>query len=160
MITGYITPGLSQVFWVPTLTSTTTPSAAEINAGTEITAALQGMPDAPRSGNIADDSDLSSRVDKQQRGTITLGEVTLRLKRTASTETQYLAVVEDAAGHLAVFRKGTASGTAAGSADVCDVFSVEVNTKGPGTPGRNEVDFSMVTLINTDVPAYDSVCTA
>lgn len=154
-LTGYITPGLSKVFWVTTLASTSSPSAAEVNAGTELTAALRGMPDAPRSGNVADDSDLSSRVDTQQRGTITLGAITLQMKRSTATETEYSALDEGDSGYLVVFRKGTA-GASPASGDIADVFTVDVNTKGPGTPGRNEVDFSNLELINTAVPSYDA----
>ena len=158
-VKGYITPGLSKVFWAASITAPTGPSAAEINAGTEITNALQGMPDAPRTGNVADDSDLSTRVDKQQRGTISLGEITLRIKRTTATETEYSALAEDDSGFLIVFRKGTA-GASPAAGDVCDVYTVDVNVKGPGTPGRNEVDFALATLINTDVPNYDVTCIA
>lgn len=159
MVTGYITPGLSKIFWVTTLSSTTAPSAAEVNAGTELTPAVRGMPDAPRSGNFADDSDLSSRVDRQVRGTITLGGVTLQMKRTLATETEYNALAEGDSGYLVVFRKGTAGASPAAS-DVADVFTVEVNVKAPGTPGRNEVDFSNVELANTDEPSYDATLAA
>lgn len=154
MVTGYITPGLSRVFWVPTIANASAPAVAEVTAGQELTGIQRGMPDAPRSGNTADDSDLSSRVDKQQKGTITLGAVTLTVKRTLVTETEYQSLEEDDSGHLVVFRKGTAGANPA-AADVCDVFTVDVNVKGPGTPGRNEVDFSTIELINTDVPEYD-----
>ncbi|MCI0678523.1 MAG: hypothetical protein L0Z63_05720, partial [Actinobacteria bacterium] len=91
---GYITPGLSKVFWVTTLSSVTSPSAAQINAGTELTSVMRGVPDAPRSGNAADDSTLASRVDFQARGTITLGSVTLTMKRLKTTETEYAAFDE------------------------------------------------------------------
>lgn len=158
ILEGYITPGLSKVFWAATITAPTGPAATEINAGTELTPAVRGMPDAPRSGNVADDSDLSTRVDKQQRGTITLGAVTVQMKRSQATETQYAAIDEGDSGYLIVFRKGTAGATPA-AADVCDVFTVDLNVKGPGTPGRNEVDFSNFEFINRDEPNYDVVCT-
>lgn len=152
---GYILPGLMRAFWVNTLTSTTSPTAAQINAGQEITAAVKGAPDYPRSSNPADDSDLSTRVDKQAKGTITLGAVTLMLKRTQAVETEYAALTEGESGFLVVFRKGTA-GASPAAADVCDVLTVDVDIKSPGTPGRNEVDFSNLVLVNTAEPAYDS----
>ena len=159
MVDGYILPGRMRVFWVTTLSSVTSPTATQINAGTELTAALKGPPDTPRSGNVADDSDLASRVDKQAQGTITLGASTLMLKRTLATETAYSAVAEGASGFLVVLRKGTAGASPAAD-DVADVFTVDVNVKAPGTPGRNEVDFSNVELLNTDEPSYDAVLVA
>lgn len=158
-VKGYITPGLSKVFWLVTLGSVTAPSAADVNAGTELTPALRGMPDAPRSGNTADDSALDSRIDLQQRGTITLGAVTLTMKRTKATETEYNALNEDDIGFLVVFRKGTA-GASPAAADVADVYTADVQTKGPAVPGRNEVDFSTVELINTAETEFDSVLVA
>ena len=159
MVDGYILPGRMKVFWVNTLSSVTSPTATQINAGTELTGALKGAPDAPRSGNTADDSDLSTRVDKQAQGTITLGSITMMIKRTLATETAYAAIVEAASGFLVVFRKGTAGASPAAD-DVADVFTVDVNVKAPGTPGRNEVDFSNAELINTAEPSYDAVLVA
>lgn len=159
MVDGYILPGRMKVFWVPTLTSVTSPSAAEINAGTEITAGLRGVPDFPRTGNPADDSDLSTEVDKQAKGTITLGSGTFQMKRTLATETQYNAFAEGDSGFLVIFRKGTAGASPAAS-DVADVFTVDVQIKAPGAPGRNEVDFSNVEMVNTNVPSYDATLAA
>ena len=159
VVVGYILPNRSKVFIVTTLTSVTNPSAAEVNAGTELTPAVQQIPDAPRTGNQADDSDLSDRVNKQVSGTIDLASVTFRLKRTLATETEYNAVVEGDSRFLVVLRKGTA-GASPAAADVADVFTIEVNIKGPGVPGRDEVDFSNVEMVNRAVPAYDAVLAA
>ena len=158
-VVGYILPSRTKVFIVTTLASVTTPSAAEVNAGTEITDACQVVPDSPRSGNQADDSDLSDRVNKQVRGTINLGPVTFRMKRTLATETEYAAVVEGDSRFLVVLRQGTA-GASPASGDLADVFTIEVNVKGPGVPGRDEVDFSNIEMVNTVSPAYDSVLAA
>jgi hypothetical protein len=159
VVVGYILPGLSKVFIVTTLTSVSTPSAAEVNAGVEISPAVRGIPDAPRSGNQADDSDISTRVNKQVRGTIDLGALTVQLKRTLATETEYNAVVEGDSRFLVVLRQGTA-GASPAAGDMADVFTIEVNTKGPGTPGRDEVDFSNVEMVNRAEPEYDAVLAA
>lgn len=156
---GYITPGLSKIWWAASVADPAAPTVAEINAGTDVSPAVKGMPDAPRTGNTADDSDITSRVDKQARGTITLGAVTVQMKRSLATETQYDAIAEGDSGFLFVFRKGLAGATPA-AADVCDVYIVDLNVKAPGTPGRNEVDFSNFEFINTDEPNYDTAVAA
>lgn len=149
MVDGYILPGRAKAFWVTTLTDPANPSATEVNAGTEITPALRGIPDYPRTGQVADDADLSSRVNKQKRGTIDLGDVSLTMKRTTATETEYSAINEGDAGYLVIFRKGTA-GASPASGDVADVLTVECNTKSPRVPGRNDVDISDFTFIQTE----------
>ena len=151
---GYITPGLSKVFWVTTLTSTTSPSAAEINAGTELTSKLRGIPNLPRSGNTADDSDLSSAFEKRIRATVGGDTVSFDLKREKGTETEYSAMSEGDNGYLVVFRKGTA-GSSPASGDVCDVYPVQVLVKSPGQPGRNDVDFETVECTVTADPSRD-----
>lgn len=158
-VVGYILPGLSKAFIVTTLTSVTAPSAAEINVGQEITDGLQGIPDAPRTGNQADDSDLSTRVNKTVRGTVDLGALTMQMKRTKATETEYNAIVEGDDRFLVVLRQGTA-GASPASGDLADVFTIEVNIKGPGTPGRDDVDFANVECVNRAEPSYDAVVAA
>lgn len=158
-VVGFILPGRIKVFIVTTLSSVTAPSAAEINAGVEITPAVRLAPEAPRTGNFADDSDISDRVNKQARGTIDLGAYTFQLKRTLVTETEYNAVVEGDSRFIVELRKGTA-GASPASGDVADVYTIDVHTKAPGVPGREEVDFSTVACANTAAPAYDSVLAA
>lgn len=156
---SYITPGRSKVFWVTTLSSTTSPSAAEINAGVELTGKLRGIPQIPRTANTADASDLSSTFEKRMRGTVGGDSITMELKRDTGTETEYAAMDEGDEGFLVVFRKGTA-GASPAAADVCDVYPAVVNVKGDGQPGRNDVDFAIFELVVTDNPSRDVVVAA
>ncbi len=158
-VVGFILPGRTKVFIVTTLASVTAPSAAEVNAGVELTPAVQLAIEAPRAGNQADDSDLSDRVDKQARGTIGLSAVTFRLKRTLVTETEYNAVVEGDSRFLVELRQGTA-GASPASGDVANVYTIDVDIKAPGVPGRNEVDFALVECVQTAVPSYDATLAA
>lgn len=158
-VVGYILPSRIKVFIVTTLASVTAPSAAEINAGTELTPAVRLALDAPRTGNKADDSDLSDRVNKEVPSTIDLGSVSFQLKRTLVTETEYNAVVEGDSRFLVELRKGTA-GPSPAALDVANVYTIDVNVKSPGVPGREEVDFSTVECTQTAVPSFDAVLAA
>ena len=158
-VVGNILPGRIKYFIVTTLASVTAPSAAEITAGTELTPAVRLIIAAPRPGNQADDSDVSDRINKQVTATIDLGPVTFQLKRTLVTETEYNAVVEGDSRFLVELRKGTA-GASPAAGDVANVYTIDVNVKSPGVPGRDEVDFSTVEAVQTAVPAYDSVLAA
>lgn len=155
----YITPGRSKVYWVTTLTSTTSPSAAEIVAGVNLTPVLRGIPDLPRSANTADASDLSSTFEKRARGTVGGDSGTFQLKRLTGTETAYAALDEGDEGFLVVFRKGTAGASPAAS-DVADVYPAQVNTIADDTPGRNDIDSVTVTIVLTDNPSRDATVAA
>lgn len=155
----YITPGRSKWFWVITLTTPTAPGATQINAGVDLTAKLQGMPAIPRTGNVADSSDLSSTFEKRQRGTVGGDMASFTLKRDRlATETAYAAMVEGVEGYLVGFRKGTAGATPA-IGDKADVFACTVNAVGDGSPGRNDVDFATIELVITDNPNRDVTVT-
>lgn len=153
-MSSYITPGRSKVYWVLTVTTTSTPTDLELQAGTDLTPKLRGLPNIPRSANTADSSDLSSTFEKRQRGTVGGDVISFELKRDTGTETEYDAMDEGDEGYLAVFRKGFAT-TQPTIGDKVDIFTCTVNVKGDGNPGRNDVDFSMFELVVTDNPDRD-----
>jgi hypothetical protein len=151
---SYITPGRSKVYWVVTVTTVSNPGATEIRSGVDLTPKLRGLPAFNYPTNTADASDLSSARDKGVRGTTGIGTITLELKRATGTETEYSSMDEGDIGHLVVFRKGIAS-TQPAFGDTCDVYPVQVNSKNPGNPGRNDVDFEIFEFVATDDPQRD-----
>lgn len=150
----YITPGRSKVYWMLTLSTPSTPSATQIIAGVELSSALRGIPSIPRTGNLADSSDLSSTFEKRVRGTVGGDAMTLTLNRNTSTETAYNALTEGASGYVVVFRKGVA-GTQAAIADKCDVYTGIINAVSDNSPGRNDVDSVNIEIAITDNPSRD-----
>lgn len=150
----YITPGRSKVFWMLTLTTPSGPGATQINAGVDLTSALRGIPSIPRTGNLADSSDLSSTFEKRVRGTVGGDALTFQLNRNTSTETAYAAMVEGVEGFLVVLRKGTAGATPA-IGDKADVYTGIINTVSDNSPGRNDVDSVTVEIAITDNPNRD-----
>jgi hypothetical protein len=155
-MSAYITPGRSKVFWLDAITSVTAPEDDDfVGAGaTELTAKLRNLPNIPRTGNTADSSDLSSTFEARQRGTVGGDMASFELKRDTGTETEYESMDEGDEGFLVIFRKGTA-GAAPAANDVCDVYPSQVNTIADGSPGRNEVDFSIFELVLTANPSRD-----
>ena len=150
----YITPGRSKVYWMLTLTTPSTPSATQIIAGVELSSALRGIPSIPRTGNLADATDLSSTFEKRVRGTVGGDAMSFALNRNTSTETAYAAMVEGTAGYVVVFRKGVA-GTQAAIGDKCDVYTGFVNVVGDNVPGRNDVDSANIEIAISENPSRD-----
>jgi len=156
MMSDYITPGRSKVWWVNTITTPTGPAATQINAGTELSAKLRGLPSIPRTANLADSADLSSTFEKRVRGTVGGDAISFQLKRDTSTETEYGSMVEGEEGYLVVARKGVLVGSTASNGDKVDVFTCIVNKVGDGSPGRNDVDFAEFELAVTANPNRDT----
>lgn len=153
-MSSYITPGRSKVWIAATVTTAGSPTDLEIQAGTDLTPKLRGLPNIPRTGNLADNSDLSSTFEKRQRGTVGGDVMSFELKRDTGTETEYDSMSEGDEIHVMVFRAGIA-GTQPDVDDVADVYQCTVNVKGDGNPGRNDVDFSIFELAITDNPNRD-----
>lgn len=153
-MSSYITPGRSKVYIVATVTTDGSPTDLELQAGTDITPKLRGLPQIPRTGNLADNSDLSSTFEKRFRGTVGGDVMSFELKRDTDTETEYDSMDEGDQVHVAVFRKGIA-GTQPDVDDVADIYQCVVNVKGDGQPGRNDVDFAMFELAIQDNPNRD-----
>ncbi|MFA5636910.1 MAG: hypothetical protein WC977_13520 [Anaerovoracaceae bacterium] len=153
-MSSYITPGLSRVYWVDAIADADAPEADEINLGTDLTAALKGLPAVPRTGNVADASTLDSTFEARRRGTVGGDQATFEIIRDDTTETEYESMSEGDEGYLVIFRKGIAGETPAAD-DVCDVYPAQVNAIADGTPGRNEVDYAVFELVITADPSRD-----
>lgn len=109
------------VWWVTTLSSTTSPTAVQINAGVDLTGFLlrDGLT-TPNSGSTIDVSDAASRFNKTAPGTRGGDALTLQLLRDNTTDTAWTTLVEDTAGYLVVRRFGgsTVNATAAQKVEV------------------------------------------
>lgn len=151
---AYITPGRSKVYYVQTVTTATAPTNLELAAGMDLSPALRGMPQVPRSATPADSSDLSSEFEKRVRGTVGGDAMSMEFKRKLGTETQLDVLDEGDFGYIAIFRKGLA-GTTPSVGDKCDFYPVQVNTIGPGSPGRTDVDTELVEFLIYDDPIRD-----
>lgn len=149
----YAPPGISEVHFAVTVSSYTSISASEANAGTDLTSFVRTLPDVPRTANLVDTATLDSKFEKRQVGTRGGDVITMEILRDDTTDTAYTTLVEDTAGYLLVARKGlTTAGTFATS-DIIDVFPVTVASVADGNPGRNDPDFAVVQMAVTADPS-------
>lgn len=149
----YAPPGVSEVAFAVTVSSYTSISAAECNAGTDLTTFIRTLPDIPRTANLVDVATLDSKFEKRQVGTRGGDVITVEILRDSTTDTAYTTLVEDTAGYLIVARKGLASAGTFATADSVDVFPVTVASVSDGNPGRNDPDFSVVEMAVTSDPS-------
>lgn len=152
---------VADIAFGPTLTSTTSPSAAEVDAMVRIECGLVDGPNTPRNGSTIDLTALCDEQSRQKRGTIENAPITATLYREDDGTDAYWAAFDDATAsnqYLIVSRFGFASGTPAAT-DVADVYTVQVMKREPSTPVRNEAQRFMVELAVIDVQ-YDAVLAA
>ena len=62
----YATPGKSEAHWVITIADPLAPTAAELNAGVDLTGFTRALPSVPRALNTVDIANLSSKYEARQ----------------------------------------------------------------------------------------------
>ena len=149
----YAPPAKTEVFWVVTVSDYTAITAAEINAGTDLSTFVRNMPDLPRTANLVDVSTIDSKFEKRQVGTRGGDVASLEILRDDSADTAYTTLTEDTAGYLVLGRKGWATAGTAATNDEVDVFPMTIASVADGTPGRNEPDFAVGEMAITDDPS-------
>lgn len=130
-----------RVFVVTTLSSTTSPTAAQINAGVEITADLPAPINFSGTQNYIDTSDISSAQDKQQTGTIGIDNMEFEIYRhTVSAQLAYDALPNGSVRYLVKFEGGNAPafGSPVIATNICDVATVTVGIKTDVSSPRND----------------------
>ena len=83
----YAPPAKTEVFWVVTVSDYTSITAAEINAGTDLSTFVRNMPDLPRTANLVDVSTIDSKFEKRQVGTRGGDVASLEILRDDSADT-------------------------------------------------------------------------
>lgn len=110
----YQPKGNTRAFWVTTISNTSAPTVAEINAGFELTGYLRGDGiTTPQSGSTIDVSSMDSRFNKTAPGTFGGDPNSLKLYRdsVSGTDLAYTTLARDTAGYL-VIREGVPFSTA------------------------------------------------
>jgi hypothetical protein len=149
----YSTPGNSEVWMVTTIASPAAPTAAELNAGTDMTAVLQLLPSIPRTANLVDISDLSDKFEARQVGTRGGDQLQFTVLRDdAGAESELAAVAEDTVGFIAIGRKALATPGTWAIGDEVDVFPVTIASDADGDPGRNDADTAVISAAITANP--------
>lgn len=150
----YAPPGVSEVAFAITVSSYTAITAAEANAGTDLTSYIRTLPDIPRTGNTVDVATLDSKFEKRQVGTRGGDVLSMEILRDDASDVVHTSpIVEDQAGYLIVAREGLATAGTFATADIVDVFPVVILTISDGNPGRNDPDFAVVEMVVTNDPS-------
>lgn len=115
--------GKSKAFWVPTLSSLTSPSAAEVNAGDELTGQIADISGFEFSNSPIPTPDLSTTFTTTIPGEDTTQEPQIMFYEDDTTNTLQTTLAKGTSGHVVLFYKGTA-GAAPASGDTAEVWQV------------------------------------
>jgi len=148
--------GEIRVWWVTTITPTA-PTAAQINAGVNITVDMKrsGLK-TPRSANAVDASTVASMDNLQSVGTKNNGPYVVNGLRDSVTgsEIAYNALAEDAVGYL-VIRWFGGSGVTAAIGNVVDVLAGTVAVRAKDDIAENENYAFTAEIMATSPPVRD-----
>jgi hypothetical protein len=128
------------VWVVTTLSSLTAPTAAQINAGVEITSDMPAPINFSGTTNYIDTSDISSAQDKQQIGTIGIDNIEFEIYRHKSSGAQlaYDALPNQTVRYIVKFEGGHIAGATPAAGDKCDVAAITVGIKSDVVSPRND----------------------
>lgn len=150
-----------RVFAVTTLSSLTAPTAAQINAGVEITVDLPDPINFSATQNYLDSSNVSSAQDQQQTGTTGIDNLAFEIWRdkTPASQIAYAALPNASVRYLVKFEGGDCPAFPAAivATNICDVAQVTVGIKTDVTGPRNSLRRTSVPAAISSTIAWRSV---
>lgn len=139
----------TKAWWVTTLSSTTAPTATQINAGVSIEGFItaDGL-DVSQDQNFVDVSVLNSASELQDFGRSKL-DAALTMKRD-STDTAWTTFASQPSGYL-VIRRGVPNTTTGTAGQKVEVYPVKASIRMPMKPASNEMEkFQVKFALNAD----------
>lgn len=156
----YIGAGKSEVWYVPTISDTSAPTNAEMNAGTRLTDFIRENFTPDFSSNLVDAGTLASAFNATASGTFGGGinTITGLIRKNDGNDDAWDALPRDTTGFFAV-QSGTSTGTAWASGDVVDqLYAINVTARKPTLPRSDLVTFDVDFAITAE-PVYGATVT-
>ncbi len=159
-MTRYVFEGVGEVWLVPTISVPGAPTAAQLNAGTEITGEMIGDLVLPFEGTPADAADMSSKFNKQVRGDEggTPGTFTIHKHQLLAADTVFTALAKGTSAYLCISQRALAGATWAVSDEV-DIWPIEITSR-VVLYGRGANQRAAITVAITDAPTEGYVVAA
>jgi hypothetical protein len=152
--------GFEQRVWVlPAAADLDAITVAEITAGDEITIDLPAPVNFAGTTNYIDVSDISTRQDKNQVGTISLGELSFEIYRDKTSQVAYDALDNETDLVLVKFEGGNIAGATPAAGDTYDAAAITVGIKSDVSSPRNDSRRINVPAGIREAIAWDGVVT-
>lgn len=150
-----VSDGMTRVTWVATLASVTSPSAATIEAGTDLEGFItpDGFNESVSNDDV-DSSALNSTFSTTEPGRTTV-ELELTFKDQGKANPPYSTFAGRTSGYL-VIRRGVAVATSYAASQTVDVYTVTASDPYFQSPAANEVTKVAFKFFNTAPPSLDA----
>lgn len=149
----FLRRGVSKVFFVPTIATTSAPTAAEVNAGTNLTATIADIAGFSYTNQAIAVPDWGDNFDSKISGIDQAADSTLHIYEKRTTNTGRTTLAKGTAGYLVILFAGTAGATPA-AADKCDIWPI-ISAGTPRDYSGTEGAKWHVALIPTARPTED-----
>lgn len=126
----YIPPGTTRYYWVTTIANYTSPTRAELNAGSDLTAEVSAVSGFATSSDQQDTPDLGSRFTGKIPGRITADDSSITMYLSSNSSDVRTLLPRDTAGYVVIFPEGDVAG------QKMDVFPAKVT----GQPKSRDVE--------------------
>lgn len=126
----YIPPGTTRYYWVTTIANYTSPTRAELNAGSDLTAEISAVSGFATSSDQQDTPDLGSRFTGKIPGRITADDSSITMYLSSNSSDVRTLLPRDTAGYVVIFPEGDVAG------QKMDVFPAKVT----GQPKSRDVE--------------------
>jgi hypothetical protein len=140
----FIPPGVTQWYWVATITDKKAPTRSELDAGTDLTNEVSEAGDWKVSSDSVDAPDLGTRFTAQVPGKISVDGATLTCYMSQTGTDVRSLLTRDLKGFVVQFPTGDDEGA---NGATCTVFPVTVSSAPPMASGEDpatvEVDFTV-----------------
>lgn len=155
-MSAYIHEGLTKVSWVVTLSSISSPTAVQLNAGTDISTFItkDGLNISLTQNNVANTS-LSETFDSQLVGSWA-GDPSITFKRNNASDTAWDLFEWGAVGFLAI-RRGIAYGTTWTAAQKAEIYPAQAHEPVPNNTAANAQATATVKFAITSQPDLHAV---
>lgn len=126
----YIPPGTTRYYWVTTIANYTSPTRAELNAGSDLTAEISAVSGFATSSDQQDTPDLGSRFTGKIPGRITADDSSITMYLSSNSSDVRTLLPRDTAGYVVIFPEGDVTG------QKMDIFPAKVT----GQPKSRDVE--------------------
>lgn len=156
-----IADGKIRICFVPTIAAQAAPTVAEIAAGTNLEdlVTADGLIGFEPETAAVDTTAISSTFDTVQPGRASYSGCALRLKKQATTDTVYAALVRESAGYV-VIRRDLASDTAYAATQKIEVYPAVLGETKNLAPEANSVARYEIPVMISNEPTIRGVVAA
>jgi hypothetical protein len=148
----YIPPGTRKVYWVTTIATYTSPTRAELNAGTDLSAEIAEMSGFTVTSDSVDTPDLSTRFTAKIPGRITADDSSISFYASSTSSDVRTVLPRDTAGFVVILPEGDVTG------QKMDIFPAKVASTAVDTamedPAKINIQFTVtrVPALNVTIP--------